>query len=135
MMLIKSYLSRLLAIILVVAIALVGCGGTPSGLTGNYTQDTLKVIETLSESIALPNDTPDLATIQAQAREQIKDYISQYRRNTSSGGLRSFTTMQTALNALAGYYTAYGARPLPEKLKKRLQQEFKQAEIAVQRGI
>jgi photosystem II Psb27 protein len=43
--------------------------------------------------------------------------------------------MQTALNALAGYYTSYGVRPLPEKLKTRLKLEFKQASVAVQRGI
>jgi photosystem II Psb27 protein len=43
--------------------------------------------------------------------------------------------MQTALNSLAGYYTSYGTRPVPEKLKKRLKQEFKQASVAVERGV
>ncbi|MFM7572579.1 MAG: photosystem II protein Psb27, partial [Snowella sp.] len=45
------------------------------------------------------------------------------------------TTMQTALNSLAGYYTAYGSRPIPEKLKNRLKIEFKQAKVAVERGV
>jgi photosystem II Psb27 protein len=129
---IKSSLSRLLALVLVVVIGLVGCSSS-TGLTGNYSQDTLKVIETLSTAIDLPNDAPDKAELQNQAREEINDYISRYRRNNSSGGLRSFTTMQTALNAIAGYYTAYGSRPLPEKLKTRLKQEFKQVEIALKR--
>jgi photosystem II Psb27 protein len=35
---------------------------------------------------------------------------------------------------LAGYYTSYGSRPLPDKLKDRLKQEFKQVGIALQRG-
>jgi photosystem II Psb27 protein len=95
----------------------------------------LTVIETLTTALDLPSDAPDLAAIQTTAREQINDYISRYRRETKSGGLRSFTTMQTALNSLAGYYTAYGSRPIPEKLKNRLKIEFKQAKVAVERGV
>ncbi|MEM8777549.1 MAG: photosystem II protein Psb27 [Cyanobacteria bacterium P01_G01_bin.49] len=131
----KSYLSRLLAIILVAVISLTGCGESSAGLTGDYTQDTLTVIETLTTAINLPNDADNKSNIQSLAKEQINDYISRYRRNDKSGGLRSFTTMQTALNSLAGYYTAYGSRPIPEKLKTRLKQEFKQAQIAIKRGI
>ncbi len=132
-MFLKSYLSRLLALVLVVVIGLMGCS-SPAGLTGNYSQDTLKVIETLTTALDLPSDAADKTQVQTLARNQINDYISRYRRKETSGGLRSFTTMQTALNALAGYYTAYGARPVPEKLKTRLVQEFKQAAIAVERG-
>ena len=135
MMFFKSYLSRLLALILVAVISLVGCAGTSNGLTGDYTQDTLTVIETLTTAIDLPNDAANKTDIQTLAKAQINDYIARYRRNDKSGGLRSFTTMQTALNALAGFYTSYGNRPIPEKLKKRLKQEFKQAEIAIKRGI
>lgn len=113
----KSYLSRLLTLILVVVIGLVGCSGSPGGLSGDYSQDTLKVIETLTTAIDLPNDDANQSEIQTLARQQINDYIARYRREDKSGGLRSFTTMQTALNALAGYYTAYGSRPIPEKLK------------------
>jgi photosystem II Psb27 protein len=134
MMSLKHYLSRLLALVLVAVVFLSACGNTVGGLSGNYTDDTLKVIATLTTALDLPNDAPNKTEIQSLVREQINDYISLYRRNGKSGGMRSFTTMQTALNSIAGYYTAYGNRPIPEKLKKRLQQEFKQAEIAVQRG-
>ncbi|PZV25412.1 MAG: photosystem II protein Psb27 [Snowella sp.] len=130
----KNYWSRLLALVLVAVIGLTGCNSS-TGLTGNYSQDTLTVIETLTTALDLPSDAPDLAAIQTTAREQINDYISRYRRETKSGGLRSFTTMQTALNSLAGYYTAYGSRPIPEKLKNRLKIEFKQAKVAVERGV
>ncbi|MEB3120464.1 MAG: photosystem II protein Psb27 [Snowella sp.] len=134
MMSLKNYWSRLLALVLVAVIGLTGCNSS-TGLTGNYSQDTLTVIETLTTALDLPSDAPDLAAIQTTAREQINDYISRYRRETKSGGLRSFTTMQTALNSLAGYYTAYGSRPIPEKLKNRLKIEFKQAKVAVERGV
>lgn len=135
MMFIKSSLSRLLAVVLVAVISLVGCTSNVSGLSGDYTQDTLTVIETLTTAIDLPDDAENKTELQTLAREQINDYISLYRRDSKSGGLRSFTTMQTALNSLAGYYTSYGSRPLPEKLKNRLAQEFKQAKIAVSRGF
>lgn len=130
---IKSYFSKLLALILVVVIGLVGCGAS-NGLTGNYTSDTLAVVESLSTAIELPADAENKKEAQNLARQQINDYISRYRRNGKYGGLKSFTTMQTALNSLAGYYTSYGNRPIPEKLKKRLMQEFKQVEIALKRG-
>ncbi len=131
----KSALSRILALVLVAVVTLTGCGNSSSGLSGNYSEDTLSVIETLTTAIDLPDDADNKQEIQSLVKEQINDYISRYRRNGESGGLRSFTTMQTALNSLAGYYTSYGSRPIPEKLKKRLKQEFKQAEVAIKRGI
>jgi photosystem II Psb27 protein len=130
----KNVISRLLALVLVVAIGLMGCS-SGTGLTGNYSQDTLKVIETLSTALDLPSDAENLSEVQSSVRAEINDYISRYRRDARSGKLRSFTTMQTALNSLAGYYTSYGTRPVPEKLKKRLKQEFKQASVAVERGV
>jgi photosystem II Psb27 protein len=130
----KPIFSRLLALLLVVVIGLAGCDSS-TGLTGNYSQDTLAVIETLTTALELPNDAPDRTEVQEQARAQINDYIARYRKETKSGGLRSFTTMQTALNSLAGYYTAYGARPVPDKLKKRLKIEFAQAKQAIERGV
>ena len=131
---IKSSLSRLLALMLVVVIGLVGCS-SPTGLTGNYSQDTLAVVQNLTTAVELPDDSPNKKEVQGVARSQINDYISRYRRDPKSGGLKSFTSMQTALNSLAGYYTSYGNRPIPEKLKQRLLQEFKQVETALQRGF
>ena len=37
-------------------------------------------------------------------------------------------------SSLAGYYTTFGSRPLPEKLTKRLKQEFRQVEFALKKG-
>ena len=130
---IKTYLSRLLALVLVVVIGLMGCSTNVAGLTGNYSQDTSMVLETLMTAIDIPDDDPKKDSVQNLARTQINDYVSRYRRDTKTAGLRSFTTMQTALNSLAGYYSSYGNRPLPEKLKKRLKQEFRQVEIALKR--
>jgi photosystem II Psb27 protein len=130
----KPYLSRLLALVLVLVVGLAGCSSEPGALSGNYSQDTVKVVENLLSAIDLPSDAADLKTAQTKARQQINDYISRYRRDPDSGKLRSFTNMQTALNSLAGYYTSYGSRPIPDKLKKRIKSEFKQAQLSVERG-
>jgi photosystem II Psb27 protein len=131
----KKYLSRILALVLVVAISLMGCGANPSGLSGNYSQDTIAILENLRTAIDLPDNATNKKEVVTLARRQISDYASRYRRNSQTAGLRSFTTMQTALNAIAGYYSSYGNRPLPEKLKSRLNQEFRQVEISLKRGV
>ncbi|BBD56984.1 photosystem II protein Psb27 [Planktothrix agardhii] len=131
----KKYISRLLALVLVAAVTLVGCSGSPSGmLTGNYSKDTLVVVDSLRTAILLPEDAPQKAEAQGQAKEIINEFIARYRRDSAVTTLSSFTTMRTALNALAGHYSSYPNRPIPDKLKERLQQEFKQVEIAVSRG-
>ena len=131
----KKYISRLLALVLVAAVTLVGCSGSPSGmLTGNYSKDNLVVVDSLRTAILLPEDAPQKAEAQGQAKEIINEFIARYRRDSAVTTLSSFTTMRTALNALAGHYSSYPNRPIPDKLKERLQQEFKQVEIAVSRG-
>lgn len=132
-MLMKRYLSRLLALVLVVAIGLVGCSN-PSGLTGDYRQDTLSLVNTLRTAIELPEDSPQKAAAQAEARQKINDFAARYRRDSSVNGLRSFTTMRTALNGLAGHYSSYPNRPVPEKLKQRLELELNQVESALRQG-
>jgi photosystem II Psb27 protein len=132
----KRFLSRLvsLALTFVVMIGLMGCSGSPSGLSGNYRQDTLAVVNGLRTALELPDGSPEKTTAQAEARQLINAFTSQYRRDTSVTKLNSFTTMRTALNSLAGHYSSYPNRPVPAKLKQRLEQEFKQIETALQRG-
>ncbi len=133
-MIMKRYWSRLLALVLVVAIGLMGCSGSPDGLSGDYRQDTLTVLNTLRHTLELPDDSPEKATAQAQARQQINTFAARYQRDNSVTGLGSFTTMRTALNSLAGHYSSYPNRPVPKKLKDRLEMEFKQVEMSLQRG-
>ena len=130
----KRYLSRLLPLILVLVIGLVGCSGSPDGLAGNYRQDSLSVISTLKNTLELPQDSPNKAAAQAEARKQINNFSARYQRDSAVSSLSSFTTMRTALNSLAGHYSSYPNRPIPEKLKTRLQQEFLQVESALKRG-
>ena len=132
----KRYLSRLLALVLVVVVGLMGCSSSSAtgSLSGDYRQDTLSVINTLRLAIDLPEDSPNKTEAQAEARQKINEFAAQYRRNSSASDLNSFTVMRTALNSLAGHYSSYPNRPLPQKLKQRLEQEFKQVEMALKRG-
>lgn len=134
-MIMKRYISGLVALVLVVVIGLMGCSSSSTtGLSGDYRQDTLGLLQSLRTAIELPEDAPDKAEAQAQARQLINDFASRYRRDGAVSNLSSFTTMRTALNSLAGHYSSYPNRPLPQKLKKRLELEFQQVENALKRG-
>lgn len=132
----KNLLSRVFALMLVAVIGLTGCSavGPSDGLSGNYTEDTIALIDSLRESIALPVDAPNKVALQDEAKARINGFASRYRRNTSVSNLSSFSTMRTALNALAGHYSSYPNRPVPKKLQDRLEQEFRQVEAALKRG-
>jgi photosystem II Psb27 protein len=128
----RRFFSRLLALVLV---CVVGLGGfvAPAIAAGNYRQDTLELIETLRSAVNLAKEDPQKVELQAAARQKINDFAARYRRDGSLIKLSSFTTMRTALNSLAGHYSSYPNRPVPQKLKDRLEQEFKQVESALRR--
>ncbi|BEV35844.1 photosystem II protein Psb27 [Synechococcus sp. M16CYN] len=114
---------------------LTACGSDANAqLTGNYVEDTVFVSHTLLEIIDIPQDDPSHAKAESDARSLITDYVSRYRSQPRVNSLSSFTTMQTALNSLAGYYTNYANRPLSEALHDRLAKELAKAEKSVVRG-
>ena len=133
-MFMKRYWSRLLALVLVLVIGAIGCSNSPDGLTGDYRQDTLSVVNTLKTALELPEDSQNKGVARSEARQKINDFAARYQRDSAVSGLNSFTTMRTALNSLAGHYSSYPNRPVPQKLKTRLQQEFEQVEAALKRG-
>ncbi|NEO85554.1 MAG: photosystem II protein Psb27 [Spirulina sp. SIO3F2] len=134
--LLSRFWARLLAVALVFCISFMGVAPAIAGnITGNYRQDTLTMLEDLTVLVQATEDTPEVAEVRTKARTNINDYVARYRRDAKFKGLRSFTTMQTALNSLAGFYSSYGNRPLSPKLKKRLAQEFRQVEVALKRGL
>lgn len=129
----KRFWAMICALLLSVSLLLTSCANVPTGLTGNFREDTLALISSLREAIALPDNDPNKKAAQAEARKKLNDFFALYRRDDSLRSLSSFMTMQTALNSLAGHYSSYPNRPLPEKLKARLEQEFKQVELALDR--
>ena len=99
-----------------------------SNMTGDYTKDTVSVVQTLKGVIDTPKDAPNKEEVREEALSVITDYISRYRNRGMVNTTQSFTTMQTALNAMAGHYKNFATRPLPDNLKERLNKELSIAE-------
>ena len=104
-----------------------------SNMTGDYTKDTVSVVKTLKGVIDTPKDAPNKEEVREEALSVITDYISRYRNRGMVNTTQSFTTMQTALNAMAGHYKNFATRPLPDNLKERLNKELSIAEKMVLR--
>ena len=97
-------------------------------MTGDFAKDTIAVSSTLKETITLSKEGQGLLEEEKEAVFLISDYISRYRNRSQVNTSITFTTMQTALNALSGHYKTFANRPVPENLKDRLNKELSKAE-------
>ena len=104
-----------------------------TSMTGDYVKDTISVVKNLQIAVDTPKDSPNKEEIRMESLALITDYISRYRNRGMVNKTQSFTTTQTALNAMAGHYKNFASRPLPDKLKERLTKEFSLAEKMVLR--
>ena len=100
-------------------------------MTGDFAKDTISVSSTLKETITLPKEDKGLSEAEKEAVFLISDYISRYRNRSQVNTSTTFTTMQTALNALSGHYKTFANRPVPDNLKERLNKELSKAEEMV----
>ena len=130
----RRLMASALLVALCLTLTLTACGSATGNLSGVYVDDTVTVAQCLLSTIALEQDDPGRATAETDARALISDYMALYRPKAKVNGLPSFTTMQTAVNSLAGHYTNYANRPLPEALRTRLEKELKKAETTAVRG-
>ncbi len=129
----KAIISFALSLIVVCTLFNSPSYAATTSMTGNYTEDTLSVVKTLQIAVDTPKDSPNKDEVKDEALILITDYISRYRNRGMVNKTQSFTTMQTALNAMAGHYKNFASRPLPDKLKERLTKEFSLAEKMVLR--
>ncbi len=145
---------RLLAVFLAGVITFVGASanaallnlGTPKmtnkeilllesgGLTGNYPEDTKAVVNSLRYAVGLDPKDPNKTAAQTDARYKINAFASRYRRDQDKLGLVSFTTLRTALNALASYYNGTTKRSVPPKIRDRVLLELDRTELALDQG-
>ena len=126
-------ISFVLSLIIVFTIFISPSFAVKTSMTGDYAKDTISVVKTLQTAVDTPKDSPNKDEVRTEALTLITDYISRYRNRGMVNKTQSFTTMQTALNAMAGHYKNFASRPLPDKLKERLTKEFSLAEKMVLR--
>ena len=126
-------ISLFLSLIVVFTIFSTPSYAVKTSMTGDYAKDTISVVKTLQTAVDTPKDSPNKEEVRDEALILITDYISRYRNRGMVNKTQSFTTMQTALNAMAGHYKNFASRPLPDKLKERLTKEFSLAEKMVLR--
>ena len=130
--LIKGAMSLCLAIYLLIMPIGVSVEAAKTSMTGDYMKDTVSVAEKLRDTINIEQDDEKRPDADKEAVLVITDYISRYRNRSQVNGSLSFTTMQTALNSLAGHYKTFPNRPVPETLKNRLNEELSKAEELVE---
>ena len=123
-----------LALCLGLSLLVTACGNESSTLSGDYVQDTVAVAHSIHDTLELPQDAANRQEAEGEARDLINDYVSRYRSRPKVNGLSSFTTMQAALNSLAGHYNNYTNRPVPDALRARIEKEMGKAEKAAVRG-
>jgi photosystem II Psb27 protein len=89
----------------------------------------------MKEATELTRGAPGMTDTVARVRADMNDFVALYRRNDKVAGSPSYSTLYTATNTLSGHYASYGPNyPVPEKRKKRLQQQFSEVERALARG-
>ena len=84
--------------------------------------------QSLQEIIAIPNESEGKTQAENESVQLITAYISRYRNRSQVNQSLSYTTMQTALNAMAGHYKTFSNRPLPDQLKERLNTQLAKAQ-------
>ena len=130
--LIKRLMGGAVAICIILSLIFAPLGATANAsrasMSGDYINDTVSVARSLQETIAIPREEEGRAEAETEAVQLITAYISRYRNRSQVNQSLSYTTMQTALNAMAGHYKTFANRPLPDQLKERLNAELSKAE-------
>ena len=136
-LILKQLIKATLSLLLVLSITIFPLGNSAeaarTSMTGDFAKDTISVARSLKETIAIPNDDDKRSNIQEESVRLITDYISRYRNRPQVNQTVSYTTMQTALNAMAGHIKTFSNRPIPDELKTRLTKELSKAEEMVLR--
>lgn len=93
------------------------------------------MLEDMKLATDLQRGVPEFVETVTRTRAEMNDFVALYRRNDKVSGSTSFNTLYTAINTLSGHYASYGnSYPVPEKRRKRLNQQYSEIDRALQRG-
>lgn len=107
----------------------------PGTMSGDYKSDASKMLEDMKLATDLGRGAEGAVETVTRTRTEMNDFVALYRRNDKVAGSTSFNTLYTAINTLSGHYASYGnSYPVPEKRKKRLNQQYTEIERALNRG-
>lgn len=131
----RAFLLTTLSAAAAAAVTLNSAPAYAEKLTGDYSQDAASVLASMKTATELTRGTPGIADTVQKTRQEMNDFVALYRRNNKVSGTTSFSTLYTAINTLSGHYASYGnSYPVPEKRKKRLNQQFTDVARALSRG-
>lgn len=117
------------------AATLTSTKGTKTAMTGDYKTDAARMLADMKMAAALARGTEGMEDTVKRVRADMNDFVALYRRNDKVSGTTSYSVLYTASNTLSGHYASYGPLyPVPEKRKKRLNQQFTEVERALARG-
>ncbi len=106
-----------------------------STMSGDYKADAAKMLADMKVATELTRGAEGVVEKVTQTRSEMNDFVALYRRNDKVSGSTSFNTLYTAINTLSGHYASYGNQyPVPEKRKKRLNQQYAEIARALDRG-
>ena len=112
-----------------------GAAPTSFELSKEYYKDAAQMLNHMKYATYMNRDTPNYENIAKSTKTEMTDFVSYYRRFNNVAGKPSFSTLYTAINVMAGHYASYGPKfPIPEKRRKRLQQEFTEIERNIKRN-
>jgi len=100
-----------------------------------YKEDTRQVIAHMKISGSLDKGTPNMERWNKRVKEEMDDWLALYRRQDQFRGKNSFTTLYTAVDALASHIISYGPKfPFPNKRRPRLFQLINLTEKYLEKG-
>lgn len=106
-----------------------------STMSGDYKTDAAQILTDMRTAANLTRGAEGMTEKVGRIRKEMNDFVALYRRNNKVSGSTSFSTLYTAINTLSGHYASYGSNyPVPEKRKKRLNQQFSEIDRALNRG-
>lgn len=100
-----------------------------------YSTDTKAIIEQVKATLEMAPGTEGREESINKTRTMTNAWVAKYRRDNATTGKPSYGQVYSALNAVSGHFNNFGTKyPFPAKRRDRVFDEFKSAELLLERG-